>query len=280
MTPRISYRTLGKLLIIFASLGLLFSIAGIISSWAVKPWLQRRLLVFTEAIDATLINTDKGLIILDSALDNINENLEIIISSLDDLDDTVTGISTSLDSSAKLVGDDLRQTIIDTQVALDSAAGSAEIIDKTLSIIAAIPFLGANYQPEVPLHTSLDTVASNMDGIPESLESMEKSLSTTSEDLTLLYENFADLSGNLENFQTDLEDAQDVMGEYQKIINNTEDEFSTFNKNLPRNLTLFTIIISGILFSIGIAQCVTLFQGIAFIEGEKRVVNLADITRE
>jgi methyl-accepting chemotaxis protein len=280
MKSKISYTTLGKILIVLSSLGLIFSIAGIILSWVIKPGFQQSLSEISESIEDALTNTDQGLIVLDSALENVNANLEIIISTFDNLDGTLNGISSSMESSAALVGDDLRQTLIETQVALSSAATSAELIDRTLSIITAIPFLGAKYQPEVPLHTSLDSVASSMDDIPESLETMEISLSDTSKGLILLNDNLSELSNDMSKFETDLEDAQDILVEYRKIIGDTESQVRTFNKNLPRNLILVNLFITAILFSLGIAQLITLFQGIAFIEGEKRVVNLADISRE
>lgn len=277
---KINYRTLGILFIIFSSLGLLISLAGIAVSWIAKPSIQRDLLTLVDSIQYTLTNTSKGLNVLDNSLENVNSNLDIIVSTLDNLDDTFNGISSSLDSSADLVGDDLRQTIIDTQVALSSASSSAELIDDTLSVISRIPFLGANYQPEVPLHTSLDSVAESMDEIPESLELIEGSLNDTSEGLNLLNDNLLDLSDELSKFNTDFEDTQTVLEEYRKIIEDTEKQLLNFRKNLPRNLIFLAIFISGILFSLAIAQCITLFQGIAFIEGEKQVVNLADIKRE
>jgi len=40
---KFNYRTLGILFIIFSSIGLLFSLAGITVSWIVKPGIQRDL---------------------------------------------------------------------------------------------------------------------------------------------------------------------------------------------------------------------------------------------
>jgi methyl-accepting chemotaxis protein len=277
---KFSYRTLGILLIIFSSIGLLLSFAGITVSWLVKPGLQQNLLELVDTLQYTLTNTGDGLIVLDSALDNVKGNLGIIVTTLENLDGTLIGVSSSLDTSADLVGDDLRQTIIETQIALSSASNSAELIDDTLSIISRIPFVGANYQPEVPLHTSLNTVAESMDEIPESLELMEGNLTETGDGLRLLNDNMLELSDEITKFDTDLEDSQSVLQEYRNIIDETEEQLQKFQKNLPRNLTLLAIFISGTLFSLAVAQSVTLFQGIAFIEGEKQVVNLADIRRE
>ena len=280
MKNKFSFRKLGKILIIFSSLGLLFSLAGIAVSWMIKPDLQSGFVTVIDTLEDTLENTDEGLLVLDSALENTKSNLGIISSTFDSLDGTIDGILQSLDSSAVLVGDDLRQTILETQIALSSAATSAELIDKTLSIIAAIPFLGAKYQPEVPLHTSLETVAGSMDDIPKSLESMEESLSATSEGLGLLNENLTTLSEDLNKFEEDLGDAQDVLIEYRRIIVDIEGNIDNLRENLSLYLTLTIIFFTGILFSLAVAQFITLLQGIAYIEGEKQAVNLADIKRE
>ena len=280
MKNKFSFRKLGKILIIFSSLGLLFSLAGIAVSWMIKPDLQSGFVTVIDTLEDTLENTDEGLLVLDSALENTKSNLGIISSTFDSLDGTIDGILQSLDSSAVLVGDDLRQTILETQIALSSAATSAELIDKTLSIIAAIPFLGAKYQPEVPLHTSLETVAGSMDDIPKSLESMEESLSATSEGLGLLNENLTTLSEDLNKFEEDLGDAQDVLIEYRRIIVDIEGNIDNLRENLSLYLTLTIIFFTGILFSLAVAQFITLLQGIAYIEGEKQSVNLADIKRE
>lgn len=277
---KFNYRTLGILMIIFSSIGLLFSLAGITASWMAKPGLQRDLLAMVDTLQSTLMNTGDGLIVLDSALDNVKSNLAIIVTTLNNLDVTLIGVSSSLDTSANLVGDDLRQTIVETQIALSSASSSAELIDDTLSIISRIPFIGANYQPEVPLHTSLNTVAESMDEIPGSLELMEGNLTETADGLRLLNDNLLELSDELTKFETDLNETQNVMKEYRTIIDETEEHLQKFQKNLPRNLSLLAIFISGTLFSLAVAQSITLFQGIAFIEGEKQVVNLADIKRE
>lgn len=277
---KFSYRTLGFLLIIFSSIGLLLSLAGITVSWIVKPDLQQDLLALVETLQYTLTNTNAGLVVLDSALDNVKGNLGIIVTTLDNLDGTLIGVSSSLDTSADLVGDDLRQTIIETQIALTSASSSAELIDDTLSIISRIPFVGVNYQPEVPLHISLNAVTESMDEIPESLELIEGNLTEAGDGLRLLNDNVLELSDELTNFETDLEDSQSVLQEYRKIFDETEEQLQKFQRNLPRNLTILAIFISGTLFSLAVAQSVTLFQGIAFIEGEKQVVNLADIRRE
>ncbi len=105
--------------------------------------------------------------VMGNVIDLTKTNILTIETTIDNLDETLISVSDSLDTSAVLLGDDLRQTIMETQTALSSASTSAKIIDNTLVFLASVPFIGVEYQPDVPLHTSLEQVAANLDDIPE-----------------------------------------------------------------------------------------------------------------
>lgn len=273
-------RIFGIIFIILSSLGILFSLTGITAMWIIKPHIYEASITLIGSMNESLDTTDDVLLILDSVLENSKTTLGIIEETFRGLEDTIDGTSTSLDSSAALVGDDLRLTILDTQTALSSAASSAELIDNTLSILASIPLLGADYRPDVPLHISLAQVASSMEDIPESLEDMEQSLTETAQGLDTLNENLLVISGNIGDFNDDLEDAQQVLIDYSEIIKVTKERNAILSNNLSLYLILFMLFMSGILFWLGFTQVTILIQGLNYFKGEQIVVNLADISRE
>lgn len=271
---------MGKIFIILASLGIIFSVAGIGATWIIKPRFQVALLGIIDSLDKTLISTDEGLLIVDGILNDSKENLSIIKTTLETLDSTIVNISVSLDTSGKLIGDDLRLTVTDTQTALSSAATSAKLIDDTVAILAQIPYLGANYQPDVPLHISLEQVAGSMNDMPEALETIEQSLGNTADGLNDINTNLSELSDNINNFEADLADAQLVLIEYGNFIDQAEKTTSKLYNNLARYLTLLSLFLTGILLSLGFAQASILVQGFAYMQGKQQIVNLADIRRE
>lgn len=273
-------RILGIIFIILSSLGILFSLTGITSMWIIKPRIYAASITLIGSMDESLDTTEDVLLILDSVLENSKTSLGIIEETFRGLEDTIESTSTSLDSSAVLIGDDLRLTILDTQTALSSAASSAELIDNTLSILASIPLLGADYRPDVPLHISLAQVASSLEEIPESLEDMEQSLTDTAQGLDTLNENLSEITGNIGDFSGDLEDAQQVLIDYGEIIEMTKERNANLRNNMSLYLILLILFMSGILFWLGFAQVTILMQGLDYFKGEQRVVNLADIRRE
>jgi chromosome segregation ATPase len=268
------------ILIILSSLGILFSIAGISITWLFKSRLNQELSHLLDTVDATLRTTDSGLTIINGAVQDALDNLIIIESSFEDLGDTLTGVTSSLETSASLIGDDLRLTIDNTQTALSSASSSAEIIDDTLKVIASIPTIGADYQPDVPLHTSLEQVAGNLEDIPLSLETIEQSLKDTSTGLDSLKLDLLTLGENIGEMDKDLQDTRDVINDYQDIIKKVEQKLESLQGHLSFYLTIVGLILSGILFWLGLAQVSVLITGMDYWQGEQHIVNLADIQRK
>ncbi len=273
-------RVLGMVFIIVSALGLFFCVAGIVTTWILHPQIKAQLGGLLDSFNDTLRTTDNGLEVLDSAVQDSKTNLEIIKNSLDDLGITIDNVSTSLEYSATLVGDDLRLTIIDTQTALTSASASAVFIDKTLKFIASIPLIGADYQPDVPLHTSLEQVAGSLEDVPESLEMIEQSLSDTASGLNSLKLNITALGENIDSMEDDLESALLVIEDYQDIMEKVTQKSERLRNHITSYLTIFLLVFSSILFWLGVAQVNVLIQGIDFLQGEQQVVNLADIQRD
>jgi len=273
-------RLFGKLLIIISAAGILFSITGISITWIIGPNLKRNLSGLLESFTETLVTTNNGLSILDGAVLDSLANLELIESSLDALGGTIEDLSSSLESSGDLIGDDLRLTILDTQTALSSAAASAVLIDKTLKIIDGIPFIGADYQPDVPLHTSLEQVAGSLEDVPESLETIEQNLNDTAAGLDTLQVDLLALGKNIAGMDQDLQNAQKVIGDYQAIVSDIEQKTEELRSRLTTYMIIVGLILSGFFFWLGIAQVNVLIKGIDFWQGEQHIVNLADIRRE
>jgi len=274
-----SQRTLGKTLVILSVLGILFSLSGIAGLWITKPRLQAGLMEFVEILDNTLYTTSNGVKLLHDTLSQSQTDLEEVSLSLGTLRSTLESVTASLDISATLVGDDIRLTIIQTQIALSSAASGAKIIDDTLSLIDRIPFVEIDYRPQVPLHISLEQVAGSLEEIPTALESLERTLKDTSTGLSLLSEDLVELSTDIASLSDDLGDAGEVLEEYALITQTALEKIETLRSKLPWNLSLISIFFTGMLLWLGIAQVNGILQGLTFWRGEQEVVNLADLSR-
>jgi methyl-accepting chemotaxis protein len=275
-----STRTIGFWFTILACLGLLVSVAGITATWLIRPRLSESILRIIDSLEETLLISRDGLQIMNGTIEDAVENLTIIETTLENLESTIDNITGSLESSAALIGDELPMTMIDTQIALSSAATSAKLIDDTLSIIAMVPFIGANYQPDVPLSTSLTQVSVSLSEIPDALKTIETDLMDTSEGISAMNQDLSELSGNMSNFEKDLEDAQRVLMDYDTLFTEILDQTNTIHKNLPKSLFLLSLFITGILFSISIIQTLFLLQGLFYLKGDPVSITHTDNLQE
>lgn len=274
------FKLSGLILIIFAVLGLLFSISGIAGIWLIRPHIRDSVSELLSSLNEALSTSQDGLTLMDQAVDDLLSEFVIIEESFDSLDVTLAGISASLETSADLIGDDLKQTVGDTQTALDSAAITAELIDNTLTFLSKIPLLGVNYEPEVPLHISLNQVADNLETFPTTLDQIETGINETTDGLESLKSDLKDLSDQIQGFEDDLQNAQVILGRFSDSISIMETRLNVLNDNLPRYLTLISLFLSGVLFWLGLSQINSLIQGFHYLKGETTVVNLSSIQKQ
>jgi methyl-accepting chemotaxis protein len=273
-------QVLGALLFFIAIFGIIFSVLGIATTWYFKPRVQDTIITIVDSIDQILINTEGGLVVLDSALESAIGNLDTISITLTNLNTTVDSISDSLNSSADLIGGDLRFTIIDTQTALTSAAASAGLVDNTLRFIAAIPLLGADYRPEVPLSASLEQVSESLDDIPDAFLEIEQYIRETEDGMVSLKTDISELANEIDEYEQDLKDARTIISDYDLIIDDLSEQLSNIRQQTALFLMIGSIFLSGGFFLLGIAQINTLQQAIDYRKGEQVTVNLAELQRE
>lgn len=280
MKNKSNKRGLGNLLILIALIGILFSIFGIATTWYYRPRVLGTVFGIIDSIDQILVNTNDGLVIIESTLEASATNLEIIISTLDNLKETLDNISVSLGSSADLIGGDLHETIIDTQTALNSAAQSAGLVDNTLRFIAAIPLLGADYRPEVPLSTSLGQVSESLNDIPEAFLEIEQNIRDTEGSMDDLQTDVSDLSNDIQDFEVSLLGAQVVFSEYGLIFEDLREQLSTIKEQTATFLWVTSILITGGFFLLAIGQLNVYHQGKTLKYGEQVSLNLSELKRE
>ncbi|MBG0787033.1 MAG: hypothetical protein H0S79_18200 [Anaerolineaceae bacterium] len=273
-------RRIGRLLSVFAIIGMLFSLIGIGGIWVLRPGITQNLSNLVGLAHETLSTSQSAIGFLSGSVSQVDEDLILIQSSLDGLESSLNTIADSLVTSSSLVGDDLNLTLTEVQTAVTSAAASAEFIDDTLAFIAAIPLLGADYQPETPLHISLSKVAEDMNEIPASLTSLETSLDSAAIDFQSVSEDLADLSEDLTIIMEDLDGAQDILTDYEGIISTALQKVERFESRLNLYTIITSLLLTGVLLWLGIAQFGVYLQAQDYIHFEQKIISLSDLDRE
>ena len=273
-------RKIGRLMAGAAILGMLFSLLGIGGVWAIRPWLTNRVSGIAGLTSDALVTTQSAIGFLSGSVSQVDEDLGLIQSSLESLETSLDSIAVSLTTSSSLIGDDLNLTLSEVQTAITSASASAEFIDDTLAFIAAIPLLGADYQPDTPLHISLAKVAEDMNDIPDSLASLEASLDTASTDIQSFSDDLTALSDDLTIVMEDLDGAQDILADYDSILSDALLKVDKLESHLTFYSVLASFFLSGMLLWLGVAQFGVYLQAQEYIHFDQKIVSLTDLDRD
>ena len=206
---RMLFSSLGIVLVVAAIAGMLISIYGIYGVWRIEKDVKASLLNAVDLLDTTLKATHDGLTIASTSLDKANDSLVSLVSVVRATGQSIEDTVPLLDSLEKMTTEDLPNALASTQTALQSAQASAQVIDNTLSLLTAIPFLSTpSYKNQPPLGTAFGGVADSLDPMIESLSSMDESLQDSRNNIKEVNQAFGDIADNLASMETSLNDAQ------------------------------------------------------------------------
>jgi methyl-accepting chemotaxis protein len=270
MNPKYQ-RVTGMVLMAAGAIGILLVILGFTFMIRVVPRFETSALESLELVERTLITTEEGLVLAEDSVTQVTETVESLESTVTSMGQTIHDTVPLVDNVADMLGEQLPETIIATQDTLASVAKSAALVDNVLSIVTAIPFIGTDrYQPEVPLHVGLESVATSLDEIPASLSEAQADLTSSSGHLVAMQDDFTTMAENLGQITASLESTQSILAEYGVVVSELQTQVSSVRQDLPLWLRWFRLGTSFVLIWWGSAQFGPLIQGWELIERSRR----------
>ena len=255
-------RLIGIGLIIASVVGLVFSLVGAYAVWKYKDKATDSLSNAVGLLVTTLEATSAGLSVADESLTKATTDVTALATTLQTTGKSIKDTSPLLDTIRVMVGEDLPATITSTQFALNSAQGSARLIESTLKIITSIPLLPLeSYNPPIPLETALGNVAASLEALPESFASMEESLNTSQDNLVLIVAEFNNMAQQVEEINTSLTDARAVIGQYQLVVITLNQQITGLQNNLPNWTNILAWFFTFALIWLALTQLGLLTQG-------------------
>ena len=259
---RITFSVLGILLIVAAIAGILISIVGIIGLWRIEKSAKVSLVNTLDLLGTTVQTTHDGLSIASRSLDQADDSIAAVSDILTATGSSVKDMLPFMDSLKKMTVEDLPGALSSTKTAFQSAQASAGVIDNTLSLLTAIPFLSTpTYNNQPPLSTAFGGVSDSLDPISDSLTSMEGSLSSTKDNLGEIENSFTDISGSLSGIKTSLSDAKEVTDQYLTVLEDLREQVEGSKKKLPATLDAVAWFITIALVWLALTQLGLLMQG-------------------
>jgi hypothetical protein len=267
---KVIFRLLGLFLMLTALAGILLSVVSTLFVWRIKPKTVEQIdngIAFanrtTAATGDLLDGIDSGLLQAQTGIDNIDTSLEGLNTALSDIDPV-------LSTTSALVGEDLPLIIGDVQNSLASAESTAAGVDSTLRLVAAIPFVGINYAPAIPLSESIAQISESLTPLPEKLIDLQEGMNTTVRNLKTLQVELQELNATVKGLKISLADTRSAILEYQTLLTEIEEALSKLEERLLGYVNTLTWVTTVFMAWLVILQVGLFTQGLEIFNQEGR----------
>ena len=260
-----SKKTTGVAMILLSAIGFLLSIFFLVQLWRYRLPVTNQLLSGLETTSAILQTTDYGLGVIDQVVKNVYTSTQMLNDTTNSLGQAMLSTGQFMDNAGTFVGQDLVNTITNTQEALNSAQASATVIDNVLTSLSNLPLIGFTYQPTTPLNIALGNVSSSLDPVQRSLKQFQTNLETTQSDMQLVSNQIMGLDDQILTINQNLAQAETTINDYRSQVNSLISTIDEAKLSLPGWITTAAVIFTLIIAWLVLIQIGTLLQGISFI---------------
>jgi hypothetical protein len=274
MSPTVK-KVIGVILICITALGFLLSVFLLFQVWNFRQPVTESLQVGLDHTSTLLETTDEGLFIIEQVVSNVYSSTLLLNDASQALAQTMQSTTDFMDSAGEFVGQDLMNTITNTQTALDSAQASAAVIDNVLSSIARVPLLGLQYDPATPLNKAIGNVSSSLDPVQQSLEDFQTNLDTTIANVQSLTDQVNELDQKITVINKNLSDAQATIKNYRSQVASLKITIANAKNNMAAWITGLATILTIIILLLVILQVGLFLQGVILLAPEKKAAENA-----
>ncbi len=252
-------------MIILSAIGLILSVALIIGVWSFRQPVTQKLQSGVTKATTLLQTTDEGLSVIDQVIQNVYSSTIFLDDSSKALANTIQDSNSFIDNANSFVGQELINTITNTQTALDSAKASAAVIDNLLTTLSKVPLIGVNYSPSTPLNTAIGQVSDSLDPMVESLKNFQSNLKTAQSGIQSFSDQITVLEQDIARIKLNLAKAQTAIDKYHTQVQSMIDSLQNIHTSLPRWMTALCVILTLVILWVMVVQTSFLIQAISVL---------------
>jgi hypothetical protein len=274
-------RILGILVMIAGVLGLVLSLAGLVTVWAVKPTLS-------GFLGSTFTTLNENITSSQQVIQITGQALGATVDSVDTLSSMLGTTATSVEDTKPLIAqlnsifdETLPSAISSATDSLDAAQQAAIVLDSTIkslenfrTLISSVPMLGAlvdqpvqSYNPQTPMADSFGELATNLADLPESFTEMSTDLQTAGDNLTIIQSNLSSMSESVGRISSSLSDYQNMVAQSQSSMEKLKTTLTSIQSSFTTILNWVTIVLTLFFLWLLAAQVVILSQGLELYRG-------------
>jgi len=265
MNPTLK-KILAFLMVCITSIGILLCLFFLFLTWRARLPVTEKLQTALTQTSSILQTTVVGLDVIDQVVTNVYSSTLYLDDATAALSQTIASTGQFIDSAGTFIGEDLNNTISNTQSTIDSAQSTALVIDNILTTISSIPLIGINYNPSEPLGSALGKVSGSLDPLQQSLKNFQNNLTAARTNMQVFNDQLSLLSQNITSINQNLETAQKVIDNYREQVTSLINWVDNAVTSMPAWVTTVCVVISIFLLLLVMVQAAIMLQGIYLLK--------------
>lgn len=274
-------RILGALVMIAGILGIILSLAGVVSVWVVKPNVTNYVEITIQTIETSVITSQKALQVTGQALGATVVSVDALSTMLSTTAVSVEETQPVLDQLNVMMGETMPSSMESASDSLKTAQQAAVVLESAIkslenfrAAMSATPLLSSlveqpkqTYNPEVPLADSLGELATTLESLPATFTEMSANLDKADDNLVTIQSNLVTMSDSVGLISKSLSEYQAMITQSQSSMENLISILTNINNNLTSILNGVAMAFSLFFLWLLIAQVVILTQGWELYQG-------------
>lgn len=274
-------RILGALVMIAGILGIILSLAGVVSVWVVKPNVTNYVEITIQTIETSVITSQKALQVTGQALGATVVSVDALSTMLSTTAVSVEETQPVLDQLNVMMGETMPSSMESASDSLKTAQQAAVVLESAIkslenfrAAMSATPLLSSlveqpkqTYNPEVPLADSLGELATTLESLPATFTEMSANLDKADDNLITIQSNLVTMSDSVGQISKSLSEYQAMITQSQSSMENLISILTNIRNNLTSILNGVAMAFSLFFLWLLIAQVVILTQGWELYQG-------------
>lgn len=274
-------RILGALVMIAGILGIILSLAGVVSVWVVKPNVTNYVEITIQTIETSVITSQKALQVTGQALGATVVSVDALSTMLSTTAVSVEETQPVLDQLNVMMGETMPSSMESASDSLKTAQQAAVVLESAIkslenfrAAMSATPLLSSlveqpkqTYNPEVPLADSLGELATTLESLPATFTEMSANLDKADDNLVTIQSNLVTMSDSVGLISKSLSEYQAMITQSQSSMENLISILTNINNNLTSILNGVAMAFSLFFLWLLVAQVVILTQGWELYQG-------------
>ena len=266
MTLNAVPRWLGWTWIVGGVLSGLGALVGMLIGWMLVSGAGDALTDSVDSARRALVAVDDTTRVVDDTFDAVADSLRGVQVTMSDTSLTLTQASAVTRNLGTVVTVDVPESVDAVRATLPGLIRTAGVVDSTMR---GLSFFGVDYDPELPLDESIETIDARLAEIPMVLRAQQGTLDSVAADLRTFSSATLEIADDLATIRLQLAEASDVLGSYESLVADGSAVLDDLESRVGSSFSALRLVVLLVGLGLLVTQVATVAAGLAVVQAHR-----------